>query len=45
MEFDDEAREIKDIQQRNVAWAIIGEVPYRLRNEYHKDLEVDPDES
>ena len=43
VEFADEVREIKDIQQRNVERAIIGEGPYRLRNEYREDLEVSPD--
>ena len=44
VEFADEVREIKDIQQRNVERAIIGEGPYRLRNEYCEDLEVNPDD-
>ena len=42
MEFTNEIREIKDIQQRNVERAIIGEGPYRVRNEYREDLEVNP---
>ena len=43
VEFTEEVREIKDIQQRNVERAVIGEGPYRLRNSYAKELEVDPD--
>ena len=43
VEFADEIREIKDIQQRNVERAVIGEGPYRLRREYAEDLEVDAD--
>lgn len=44
VEFADEIREIKDIQQRNIERAVIGEGPYRLRKEYSEDLEVEPDE-
>lgn len=43
VEFTEEVREIKDIQQRNVERAVIGEGPYRLCNNYAKELEVDPD--
>lgn len=43
MEFTEKVREIKDIQQRNVEGAVIGEGPYHLRNNYAKELEVDPD--
>ena len=43
MEFTEEVREIKDIQQRNVERAVKGEGPFRLRNNYAKELELDPD--
>ena len=43
VEFADEIREIKDIQQRNVEHAVIVEGPYRLRRGYAEDLEVDAD--
>ena len=43
VEFTEKVREIKDIQQRNVEGAVIGEGPNHLRNNYAKELEVDPD--
>lgn len=43
VEFTEEVREIKDIQQRNVERAVIGEGPFRLHNNYAKEPEVDPD--
>ena len=54
VEFTKEVREIKDIQQRNVERAVIGEGPYCLRKNYAEgpyclrknyaeELEVDPE--
>ena len=43
VEFTEEVREIKDIQQRNVERAVIGKGPYRLHKNNAEELEVDPD--